>query len=137
MLVLRTRLPTLIGAGAITCWPIMLVRPEQAEHPATLMHEGVHAEQQKPWVVLGLLAVVVALGGFYLGAGELNNWCWLAAPFPFLWHILYLLCLPFGWNPWRRKWETEAYRAEGMSQYEIDYRLERAPYWLWVPTDRH
>lgn len=49
-----------------------------------------------------------------------------------VYYFLYLFCLPFIWNPFRRKMETEAYRdANGWTQYMIDKQLRSAMYgWL-------
>lgn len=98
----------LLGASAVTVWPVILVSPlvEDRVLPALLTHEGVHLAQQRRW----------ALYGF--GVGLL------------LWWALYLLALPYGWNPWRRRWEVEAFRAEGISDDEIERVLRGRPYFL-------
>lgn len=94
---------------AVTIWPFILVVPwlDGMELVRVLTHEGVHGLQQRRWFVRGC------------GVGLL---AWLA---------LYLLALPVWWNPWRRKWETEAMLAEGRSLDEIARALRRRPYYLW------
>ena len=77
------------------------------EYAAVLRHETCHYEQIKKWYdclwVLGIIA----------------------------WWACYLLLLPIGWNPWRRKWEREAYAAgQNLTAEETDVVLRNAPYWL-------
>lgn len=50
---------------------------------------------------------------------------WLA------WYFLYLLVLPIGWNPFRRRWETEAFKTEDYSDERIKDVLKRR-YFLWL-----
>ena len=95
------------GAIAFTAWPWIFVHPDFANSASLILHEGVHYRQQQRWAIRGL------------GVGLL------------FWFALYLLVLPVGWNPWRRKWETEAMLAEGRRSIEIDIALRRAPYYLW------
>lgn len=49
-------------------------------------------------------------------------------------YFLYLLCFPFFYNPWRYKWEYEAYsEANGMTKDDIDKMLATSTYgWLWL-----
>ena len=98
----------LIGAWAVTVWPLVLVSPEVPRWAMErlLTHERVHLAQQRRWAVYGL------------GVGLL------------LWYALYLLCLPYGWNPFRARWEREAMRAEGRCDAAIRETLRGAPYWL-------
>lgn len=93
-----------IGAAAITVWPIVLVSPRAGA--GVLEHESVHLEQQRRWALYGL------------GVGLLA------------WFALYLFILPFGYNPWRRRWEREAFAAQGFTQDQADEMLRRAPYFL-------
>jgi len=93
------------GACAITVWPVVLV--VGVPDAATVKHEAVHLAQQRRWAIYGL------------GVGLL------------VWHLLYLLALPVGWNPWRRRWETEAYRANGIGEDRIKAILRARPYYLW------
>jgi hypothetical protein len=39
---------------------------------------------------------------------EIHEKQWMQVGF-FKFYFLYLFCLPVGWNPWRKKWELEAY----------------------------
>ena len=100
------------GAVAFTSWPFIFLTKDflgmsETDRRCVMQHEQIHIAQQQRWVVYGL------------GVGLL------------VYHFLYMLCLPFYWNYWRRKWETEAYsQADGMSLEEINDMLRRAPYWL-------
>ena len=72
-----------------------------------MYHELVHWNQQRTWAIRGL------------GVGLL------------VWYFLYLFVLPFLWNPFRRRWETEAFRkAEALTDQQIDEVLKRPPYLL-------
>jgi hypothetical protein len=47
------------------------------------------------------------------------------------WFFLYLFCFPFLWNPWRYKWEMEAYSVEGIPEFAIKKELRSYRYgWL-------
>jgi hypothetical protein len=73
-----------------------------------LEHERVHYEQQRRWALYGL------------GVGLLA------------WFLLYLFFLPVWKNPFRDRWEREAYhKAQGYSDEVIDAILVRRPYYLW------
>lgn len=75
---------------AITIYPFVFLCAEVG--PIFEAHEQIHYEQQDRW------------------------WSW-AGPFGLLiWYFLYLFVLPVGWNPFRWKWEYEAYRNG--SKYE-------------------
>lgn len=107
---IETKLMRLIpGAAALTVWPFVFVVPGLYPHQRARIdrHEAVHLEQHRRWFVYGL------------GVGLL------------LWFALYLFALPVGWNPWRRKWETEAMRKEGRLIGDINAALRKAPYYLW------
>ena len=98
-------------ASAITIWPCVLVSRDVASwsertRDLLLVHESVHLAQQRRWFVRGL------------GVGLLAWW------------LLYLLCLPIGWNPFRRRAELEAYRAQGVPDSATMILLRLAPYWL-------
>jgi hypothetical protein len=106
-----------LHASVITAWPILIVdSPLTAEQLKRIMpHERVHLRQQRRWAIYGL------------GVGLL------------LWFALYLLALPVWRNPWRERWEREAMReGDGMPDFEIAWRLQRPPYYLWGinPTSR-
>lgn len=107
MWVVKTKLVHLFGACAVTVWPFCLISPEVANNFWVLQHEAAHYRQQRKWAIYGL------------GVGLLA------------WFALYLLVLPVGWNPFRRKWETEAFKAEGISDKVIDETLKGVPYYLW------
>ena len=110
MITIDIKLIRLFGASAITFYPWIFIYPYllPAQRVLILRHEQVHLAQQRRWTLYGL------------GIGLL------------MWHFLYLFCLPVGWNPWRRRWETEAYKkANGLKQEEIDAILCKAPYYLW------
>ena len=107
MKVVKTKLVRYIQTNALTIFPFTFVDPVYADDLALLKHEGVHQKQQKPWAIYGL------------GVGLLA------------WFFLYELVLPVGWNPWRRKWETEAYIAQGVDLETINNMMKQAPYYLW------
>jgi hypothetical protein len=48
--------------------------------------------------------------------------------------FLYFLCLPLFWNPWRYKWEYEAYKNEGINDFDEDSvrRLLRSWRYGWL-----
>jgi len=94
------------GAGAFTMFPFIFVHKDLIDDPRVLLHEDVHYKQQKKWFIYGA------------GIGLI------------LWFILYLFVLPFYWNPWRRRWETEAFMVDGYSQEQIDEILRKPPYYL-------
>jgi hypothetical protein len=104
-----------VGACAITVFPIIFVDPgiRQAYDRkvplglAIIRHEKTHLAQQKRWLIWGLGVGLIA------------------------WWLAYLLFLPVGWNPFRRKWETEAMRAEGRQDAVINKILKEVPYYLW------
>jgi hypothetical protein len=108
MVVVRTNIPLLFRACAITVFPfIFITKKIHFDLYASLCrHEGVHYDQQKRWAFFGF------------GVGLLA------------WFALYLLVLPVYWNPFRRKWETEAFKAQGYFDKEIDEILTKAPYYL-------
>jgi hypothetical protein len=105
----ETKLVSLFKAGAITVWPFIFVHPDLANDPATLKHENIHYNQQKKWAKWGL----------YL-------------PGLLAWFALYLLVLPVGWNPFRYKWESEAYeKGNGFWLVKIKEMMKKPPYYLW------
>lgn len=55
-----------------------------------------------------------------------RKWTWL------LWHILYFFFLPLFWNPFRYKWEFEAYhKGNKLSEDQIKVILNTKTYgWL-------
>ena len=100
-------------SNALTVWPFIFINKHFfCECWATTLeqgiaHEQVHLAQQRKWFIYGL------------GVGLL------------VWWFLYLFCLPFYWNPWRRKWEIEAYqKGEGYSLDKINKLLKDPPYYL-------
>lgn len=71
-------------------------------------HEKVHIRQQMP---------------YWKKAGPLGLLAWLA---------LYFLVLPVGWNPFRRKWETQAYKkGSKYSDEVIEYILKKSYFLYW------
>jgi hypothetical protein len=92
--------------GAVTIFPFIIIAKGCGDD-ITVMHEGVHYMQQRNWFRYGI------------GIGLL------------LWFFVYIFVLPCYWNPFRRKWETEAYsHANGYDADTIDMILGLAPYWL-------
>lgn len=105
-MIVRTRLVKLFGAGGITVFPFVFLHPWAGEK--TEAHERIHYRQQKRWFVFGL------------GVGLL------------VWFLLYLLCLPVGWNPLRFRAEMEAYtKGSGFRPTYARAVLHKRPYWLW------
>jgi hypothetical protein len=98
------------GAVAFTAYPFIFIKKRFKGNKNILNdllpHEMVHYERQKKWFIYGL------------GIGLI------------LWFILYLFVLPFYWNPFRRKWETEAFMADGYTLEKIDEILSKPPYYL-------
>ena len=97
------------GALAFTAYPVIFVSREVVSPTRLgnlLLHERVHLGQQRRWALFGL------------GVGLLAWW------------VLYLAALPMWWNPLRRSAETEAYRAQGFTDSQINTWLTQAPYWL-------
>ena len=98
----------------VTVWPFIFLAQRTQEMPSarlTLLaaHESVHFRQQAAFAKWGL---------------------WL--PGLLVWGALYLLCLPVGWNPFRRRWEMEAYTlGSRLDPAEARWMLRRAPYFLW------
>jgi hypothetical protein len=105
MILIRCPVVSWLSACAVTVFPFVFY--DGVISTATLKHEGVHWQQQRRWAIYGL------------GVGLLAWWA------------LYLLALPVGWNPWRRRWETEAYRTQGCTFVQIRDMLQRRPYYLW------
>jgi len=94
-------------AIAITFYPFIFIAPGYADTLTVLMHEQIHYNQQRQWAIYGLGVGLIA------------------------WYLLYLLCLPVWYNPFRRKWETEAYRkAQKYDDATIKIILTQAPYYL-------
>ena len=51
-MIIKTRLPAVFGAAALTVWPFVFVRPESAADAALIAHEQVHFKEQRRWLVL-------------------------------------------------------------------------------------
>lgn len=94
----------LSGGGAITIFPFVFVYPASRER--ALPHETAHWRQQRRWGIYGS------------GIGLLA------------WFLAYVLLFPAVWNPFRRRWETEAFRVDGKTDDEIDAILRGWPYLL-------
>jgi hypothetical protein len=100
-----------LHADAIAVWPFLLVDTHvtEAELARLRPHEAVHGRQQRRWFTYGL--------------GPLGLLAW---------YLCYLLLLPVAWNPWRRKWESEAMReGDHLSDARIAEILREPPYYLW------
>ena len=95
--------------NGMSVYPFIFLTP--TARPVTEIHERVHHRQQDAW------------------------WKW-GGPFGLLaWYFLYLLVLPVGWNPWRYKWEAEAFwEAQGYRRGHI-LDLMRQNYLLWWMGD--
>lgn len=107
-MIVKTKIVLLVGAAAVTVWPFIFVAPGMESNKRLLAHEAVHIRQQRQWAIYGA------------GVGLLA------------WLFLYLMVLPVGWNPFRRKWETEAMReADGLYDHQIVKKLAKRPYFLW------
>jgi hypothetical protein len=109
-MIIRTRLPRIVRAAAITIWPFVLVVPgiSTPKFLSLMRHERAHLKQQRRWFIYGF------------GVGLL------------LWYLLYLFALPVGFNPWRYKWEADALRAQGYERDgEIRWMLQGPPWYLW------
>ena len=90
------------GASAMTVWPVVLVHPDVPDRDmASLLKHESVHLRQQRH--------------------------WLLLP----WYLLYLFFLPVGWNPFRARWERDAYRAQGHSDRSITAKLKKAPYYLW------
>jgi len=109
MKIVTTSIVGWFGASAITVFPFVFISPkvEGKDLEDTKKHEGVHYEQQKLWATRGL------------GIGLLA------------WFFLYLFVMPYGWNPFRKKWEIEAYTAQGITKEKAIETLQGSPYFLW------
>ena len=137
-MIIESKFVRILKAAAVTICPIIFVDPELEEHERRriLIHEWTHNRQQY-WF---------GFGGAIVGA-----MVWLALSWPLapsssvalvigliegwvagqlLWRLLYLLVLPFWWNPFRRYWETQAFLAEGKTEEEIARILKDPPYYL-------
>jgi hypothetical protein len=107
-MIVKTEIVTWFGASAITVFPFIFIRPHLAGLNRMTIHEKKHLEQQKRWAIYGL------------GVGLL------------VWYFLYLFCFPVGLNPWRYKWEAEAFLTDKtLSIGEINTILALPPYHLW------
>jgi hypothetical protein len=137
MKIIKTKLVSLVGAAAITIWPIgIFIHPKHAKNVRTIAHEETHGKQQKRWFENGLLIGFLLWISFCLTPITSSIW-FLTSPL-FLsiglisWHFLYLLCLPVGWNYFRYKWEVEAYKTDSyLIEEDIRAILKGKPYYLW------
>jgi hypothetical protein len=108
MIVVKTKLVRWVGAAAMTFYPFVFIDPIWVSWPSILAHEAIHIRQQRSWAIYGL------------GIGLLA------------WYLLYLLALPVGWNPFRYKWEYEAYKeGSKYSDETIKKIMKQRPYYLW------
>jgi len=108
-MIITSKIVKWFGICGITIYPFIFIAPSISKLVTDdiLIHETVHYMQQRRWALYGL------------GIGLL------------FWHFLYLFALPFIYNPFRRKWETEAYRVNGWSDEFIKKNILRGyPYYL-------
>jgi len=111
-MIVETLVCNWLHVGAITVWPFIFIKVGLPPWRLALLivHEKKHYDQQWRWIKWGLI---------------------IGQPIAIvLWYYFYLFALPVWWNPWRRRWETEAFAAEGWSPEEIAARLHRWPYML-------
>lgn len=87
-----------------TIWDTIYYPKGDPPHEGVIAHEEIHSIQQHSW---GLLALP-------------------------LWIFCYLFVLPVFWNPFRFKWEYEAYKiGSGWSDSQIKFILRSGAYgWL-------
>ncbi len=134
-------------ATGVTICPFIFIATDltAAGRKRVLVHEWVHWWQQFVFGVVGALIGIAtwmvlswplqpeSILVFGLGAIE----GWVAGQL--LWRWLYLVGFPFGlpfWYNWfRRRWETAAYRANGLSDSRIDEILQEPPYYLVTGID--
>lgn len=108
MKIIKTNKVSWFKAGAITIFPFIFIHPNLMGDWLTIEHEIIHYEQQKRWAIYGLGIGLIA------------------------WYMLYLLALPVGWNPFRYKWEMEAYTEGSLYSVETTKKiLKQPPYYLW------
>ena len=127
-----------IHVAAITICPIIIIDPEikGAARRDLLVHEWAHMWQQY-W--FGCIGAMVGVGAWVMLSwppqpawvvtliiGTIEGW----VAGQLLWRFLYLFCLPRWYNFFRRRWETVAFRAQGISDDEIKKILAKAPYHL-------
>lgn len=135
-MVILSKIPRLLNASAFTVCPVIFLDPA-CRNRMILEHERVHLRQQFLFGIVGAMLgmlIWIALGwplqpmSFVLVAlGLVEGWvCG-----QLLWRGLYLLALPVGWNPFRYRWEMEAYRTEVLDDVHIKRILKQAPYYLW------
>lgn len=132
----------LLRAAAITICPFILIDPNLrgAARLTVLRHEWVHWWQQFVFGAVGAFAGVVIWTALswplqpetvvVVSLGLVEGW----VAGQLLWRWLYLVGFPFGlpirWNWFRRRWESAAYRAQGLGDEEIKRILRKAPYYL-------
>ena len=127
-----------LRASAVTVCPFVFVDPDihGPFRANTIKHECIHWRQQLWFGVIGAIigiAIWVLLSWppqpmtvATMGIGAIEGW----VVGQLLWRALYLLCLPVWYNPFRRFWETAAFRAEGLSDDAIERILKDPPYYL-------
>lgn len=105
-------LPWGLWFAGFTMYPFVFLttraKEGSSQYGSTLDHEMIHIEQQERW------------------------WRWGGPIGWILWFLLYTLVLPVGWNPFRWKWEYEAF--EKGSRYDDKYIRTRLHgfYQLWL-----
>jgi len=91
-------------ANYTTIWDTIYKPSYHNPSPSTIKHEMIHSRQQ-------------------------HDWGWFLLP---VWIFCYLLVLPILWNPFRYKWEMEAYtKGSGYTKKQAKLILGSAAYgWL-------
>jgi len=109
-MIVESKLVRRMGIGGITIYPYIFIASGLSELMKEYIskHELVHIDQQGAWFkkawYFGLLA----------------------------WYFLYTFALPYIWNPFRKKWETEAYtKGSGYSGEETKKIMKKYPYFLY------
>lgn len=100
------------------CWSWILTYPFAHENYTTVGHTIYFPEGSPP-------------SEDVIRHEEVHERQWMEVGF-LKFYFLYLFCLPVLWNPWRKKWELEAY-TEGSKLSEKDAKRILASYrygWL-------
>ena len=102
----EVHLPVRLWFVGLTIYPFIFLT--KTHSVGTIEHERIHIRQQDKW------------------------WAWAGPLGLLLWFSLYLIVFPIGWNPFRWKWEYEAYsEANGYVDEKIREKMKKSPYFLW------
>ena len=107
-MVIESRILKFVGIAGLTIYPFIFIMKGLTDNQkiTVLKHENVHKVQQGKWFAKAWYFGLIA------------------------WFLLYRFALPIVWNPFVRKWETEAYRANGLSDETINEVLKGWPYFI-------